>query len=118
MCSLYIPHAVLEVSPSAQACAAGQLAGGPPVGRPQTAVACRSGVFRCNTGNLHIRLDHQMVGSPVLPFRWRLSMKLDAMLYRLHSHLEQEKEEKEKKRKERLPGDDSLAISIMRCQKT
>lgn len=59
-----------------------------------------------------------MVGSPVLPFRWRLSMKLDTMLYRLHSQLEQEKEEKEKRRKERLPGDDSLAISIMRCQKT
>lgn len=84
----------------------------------QAAVACRSGVFRCNTGNLHIRLDHQMMGSPVLPFRWRLSMKLDTMLYRLHSQLEQEKEEKEKRRKERLSGDDSLAISIMRCQKT
>lgn len=88
------------------------------MGRPQTAVACRSGVFRCNTGNIHIRLNHQMVGSPVLPFRCRLSVKLDTMLYRLHSQLEQEKEEKEKRRKERLPGDDSLAISIMRCQKT
>lgn len=44
-----------------------------------------------------------MVGSPVLPFRWRLSMKLDTMLYRLHSQLEQEKEEKEKKKKGKAP---------------
>lgn len=79
------------------------------MGRPQTAVACRSGVFRCNTGNLHIRLDDQIAGTPVLPFRWCLSMKLDAMLYRLHSQLEQEKEEKKKKERK-----GSLAMTVWR----